>query len=513
MPNESEFLVKIRTALEDQGIKLTTEQFDKLAESTKKASSESGEFLDGKHGIHAIGHALNEALPGLAQFTRFFASGFTIAIGAALLAFEFIQSKIEAFSKAIEQLDTGPGARGEWAERMAENVREAAVEEAVFNERLAETRARQNALSETTNRLIDLQRRQAEEARALGDAQRELEVARLELAERLGQITPDEAIRIRLEIDDAAFRRELEAKKAVIQAELAARQHELAASQSGIGGLRDAMDSKQASALATKNAQDKNAAKLAQDKQDLEQLREAQKKMQEGIGLGDFIPKWMEKFAQEGSPINLLASGPDQIASMIAQKQQAVNQEDSKGTALATAAGVAKQQAERAKSDYEEAEKLSAETLRTVQKLQGDLAAAVAQNTALQSIHDQTSAARRASANADIINRVNQGRGTTQDIQQVADWQSQRQAASERGPMAGLDASDVIAAGHTAAANARGHAMSAGEMAEIHGIIQRIIGFQTNMDASVQRHSSQLEETKRMLSDMESRYSINRMGN
>src|ERR1700733_5711373 len=106
----SEFLIKIKTALEDAGIKATAEQLNAVAnaaknanaamgevgasagkglegigESAKKASEGTGELLEGHHGIHAIGHALNEAMPGLMQFTRFLTSGFTAAIGAAVL--------------------------------------------------------------------------------------------------------------------------------------------------------------------------------------------------------------------------------------------------------------------------------------------------------------------------------------------------------------------------------------------------------------------------------------------
>ncbi|HEY3863778.1 MAG TPA: hypothetical protein VGO59_18025 [Verrucomicrobiae bacterium] len=369
-------------------------------EAAKKGAEGTGEFLEGHHGIHAMGHALNEAMPGLMQFTRFLTSGFTTAIGAAVLAFGYLTQKAEEFSKLLDSLDTGAGARGEWAEKLADNIRDAAVEESVFNERMRETIGRQEALSESTDRLIAAQKQQAADSKSVGDAQKELDLARLALAEKLGEVTPDQAVKIRLEIDDAAFKRQLESEKAAVQAELAARQQEFKANENRAPELGGAMDRAGAAALAAGNARDKNAAKLAQDKQDLEQLQEAQKKMNEGIGLGDFMPRWLEKFAQQGSPMDILKSGPDQIAAMIAQKQRAVSQEDGKGTALATAAALAKEQAEKAKSDYEDAAKLSDEILKTVNKLKADLAAATAKNGALENIHQQTGAVAAASADA-----------------------------------------------------------------------------------------------------------------
>jgi chromosome segregation ATPase len=234
-----------------------------------------GEMIEGHHGIHAIGHALNQALPGLAQFTRFLTSGFTAAIGVALLAFEYLKSKIEEFNKLLDDLSTGPGARGEWAEKIAENTRSAAVETAVFNEKLRELEDRQESLAKSTDELIARQKKQAADSLAIADAQKELDLARLALAEKLGQVTPEQAVMIKLQIDDAAFKRQLEAEKAAIQAELSARQGELAGLQGQEPSLGRAMDRANATALAAANAQATNEAKLTQEQADLKAAQDS----------------------------------------------------------------------------------------------------------------------------------------------------------------------------------------------------------------------------------------------
>ncbi|HZM06325.1 MAG TPA: hypothetical protein VFC44_25270 [Candidatus Saccharimonadales bacterium] len=150
----------------------------------------------------------------MAQFSRFLTSGFTAAIGVALIAFEYLNKQLDQFNTTLDDLDTGPGAKGEWAGKIAENTRNAAVETAVFNERLREAAEAQDTLSKSTDDLIAAQKRQAANGKEVSDAQKALELARLELMEKLGQLTPEQAVRIRLEIDDAAFKRQLEAEKA-----------------------------------------------------------------------------------------------------------------------------------------------------------------------------------------------------------------------------------------------------------------------------------------------------------
>jgi hypothetical protein len=242
-------------------------ELDEITGKTKHAA-ESTEKLELSH--RQLHMTLERVSPALASMARFLTSGFAGAIGVVLIAFQFLNEKLEQFKQYLQDIDTGPGARGEWAEKIRDNTREAAVEMAVLNDKLHAAAVAQESLEKITDRLIARQKEHAAAAKEVGDAQKELALARLALAEKLGQITPDQAVEIRLEIDDAAFKRQLAAELAAIQAELSARQQEWQTNQGREPGLGGAMDRSQAAALAAKNAQDKNAAKLAQDKADLE---------------------------------------------------------------------------------------------------------------------------------------------------------------------------------------------------------------------------------------------------
>jgi hypothetical protein len=403
MPTDrSEYQIGIKTTADSAGIKEAKDGLkgvgqaaEELGASAKKGGEGVEEMVGGHHGIHAIGHALNEAMPGLLQFTRFLTSGFTAAVGGALLAFEFLKGKIEDFNKALDELNTGPGARGEWAEKIADNTRAAAVETAVFTERLRELQERQDGLAQSTDRLIATQHSHASDAQSLANAQKELQLAQVALAEKLGEITPEQAVLIRLQIDDAAFKREIEAKKAEIQAELSARQQELNANENREPQLRAAKERADAAALAAENAQAKNSSKLEQDKKNLADIQEAQKKNEEWLlghagPMSEYGPDRLEKHTRE--------KAGESFERQIAGLSTSIHQEEVKAPPLAATAAVAKQQAEAAKADYEEAAKLSHDVLETVNKLKADLAAATARNDALENIHRQTSQVQAASA-------------------------------------------------------------------------------------------------------------------
>jgi hypothetical protein len=483
-----------------------TGKMKETGEGAKKASEGIEEMIGGHHGIHAIGHALNQALPGLMQFTRFLTSGFTASIGAALLVFEYLKTKIEEFDKMLDELNSGPGARGAWAEKLSENVREAGVEEAVFNERLRETAERQDTLAQSTDKLIEAQKRRTSDAKTVADAEKELALARLALAEKLHQITPEQAVKIRLEIDDEAFRRELEEKVAAIQAELQARMAEQRTNEHSEPGLAAAKDTKEAASLAAKNASDKNAAKLEQDKKNLEEIKEkiaAAEKAVEDFGDDNGITN---KGVHELPAYKVAASQRDQLYALRASYERSSKQEEEKLTPLATVASVAKEQAEKAKADYEEAAKLAKEVSATIAKLKTDLSVEVHKNEALQNIHDQTSDIHRREADADAQERIRTGRATPAEQAAWGRQQTQHQAATETGPQASLDASAAIASGRNVVSSLFGQRRANNlQMDEIHSLFDQITGFLESRDTHVQSQSSGLEDVRNRLSQLETR--------
>ena len=206
-------------------------QLDKVKQSIKEAEDAGvgggeGFKLMGKgaHDAHASLHALGQVFPGLQQLGRFLTSGFTLAIGAALVAFEYLNKKIEEFSKMLDDLNSGGGARGEWAQHIKENAEQAAVAFATWEHHIDRLIAAERTLGQLTDAAIALDKQKASSDAAIAAAQKELADAQVDLGVKLGQIAPEVAIKMKLQIDEAAFKAQLEAKAAGIQAEIDAGQ-------------------------------------------------------------------------------------------------------------------------------------------------------------------------------------------------------------------------------------------------------------------------------------------------
>ncbi len=166
--------------------------------------------------------------------------------------------------KALDAIDDGPSESGERAEDAAEKTREAGIETAVFNERLREAATAQENLAKSTEAAIAALRQQARDAKEVADAQKALDLERLDLAKKFGQRTPDQAVMIPLQIDETALKREQDAKKAEIQAEQSARQQGWQAKQDRERANWAAREQADAAALAGRSAETKNEDKLNQ---------------------------------------------------------------------------------------------------------------------------------------------------------------------------------------------------------------------------------------------------------
>jgi hypothetical protein len=477
-----------------------TGQTQKSGDAAKEAAGAVEKLGLNHRQLHGV---LEQVAPNLAGIIRYLTSGFAGAIGLTLVAFEFLNQKLDQFNKFLDEINTGPGARGEWAEKMAENERNATVEAAVLEERLRVLATAQETLTKRTDEAVAALHRQFSDTKEVADAQKAVDLARLALEEKLGEITPDQAVLIRLQIDDAAFERELEAKKAEIKAELTVRLNEqdsLRKSQETLKGPKEAAD---AAALAAENAKTKNEAKLAQDKKDLDDLRAVQKQLQEGMQLKDIVPQWSQKFASRGSMVDIAASSPEQIDRMVAQKMAAVRQEEGKGTGLAVDAAVTKQKAQEADAAFEDNIKAVREMADTIRKLNGDLEAQIAKNAALGQLHNQASAATAAGVQHDIMRKVGAGQGTQSEREEVAAWQAQRTRtlpAETRGLI--NEANNALNAGRT------------GEISfdEIHAVLERIIGHHQAGVKDTAQMKQRLQDLERKLDDLEGSYLAHRGG-
>jgi hypothetical protein len=104
---ESEFLIKIKTLLEDQGIKLTDEQFENLNKSAKKFNEDTHEghktlLLDHRELKESIG-AIGRAFGGLAD-VGLWLNPITAGLAAVLAAVEAVKKQLDNAKEAAAQL-------------------------------------------------------------------------------------------------------------------------------------------------------------------------------------------------------------------------------------------------------------------------------------------------------------------------------------------------------------------------------------------------------------------------
>jgi chromosome segregation ATPase len=373
-------------------------EMEEVGEAAKKGAEGVGELVGGHKGIHAIGHALNQAFPGMQQFTRFLTSGFTAAIGVALLAYAYLNEKVEEYSKLVDELGGSDNATGGWAKKLAENMRDSHVAADVLARDIQRILDAQESVAKATDELISRQKQQAEAEASIADAQKSLEEARVDLAERLGEITPEQAIRIRLEIDEEDFRRKQEAKIAGIKAELQARQHE----QSSIGGRGGALDQDQqavdrarTAADAAKDAKDRNDTLLENARKNLESAQEDQKKAEERLlqphHFGDKADTFQRQLAEQAE---------ETAQNKIGQYKKEIGQYEKKAPGLDTAAENAKKDLEEATTQWKEDAKSANELNKTIDNLTASLAGAQAESAALIRLHNQAAETRAATQNA-----------------------------------------------------------------------------------------------------------------
>ena len=152
--------------------------FAQEVEDMGKKAGEAGEGMKvlghGAHDAHAAIHALGAAFPGVQQMARFLPTGFTAAIGVALIAYEYLNKQIEQFSEALDRLSTGPGARGEWAQKIKEEAEQSAVAFNVWEHNIDRIIAAEQTLAQATDRALAADREKANSAAAIATAQKEL---------------------------------------------------------------------------------------------------------------------------------------------------------------------------------------------------------------------------------------------------------------------------------------------------------------------------------------------------
>lgn len=377
----------------------------KLDELAKKAASAAGgvddvgrsaektgeKFGESKHEIHAALHALNEFVPGAAELGHFLQNNLFLEIGVGVELIAKLRDRLEEMKKTIESLDSGPGASGEWAEKQAAAMRDAVTECLVYQQSLETLGKTQETLRDRTAELITRQKELASAQSDVSTAQKALEEARVNAAEKLGQMTKDQAIKIRVDIDEHYFAEQLKEKTAAIQAELSARREEASQNQGRLRQLQGDVSTKEDAAAEANARKIRNDEKLAQDRKNLEDSKAAGEKAAKIIeDLEEKKPAW--GYDQTDPQFYALKAAQDSQAAEQSRQgllRRAIKQEEDKSPSIDADAQNAKAEADAARAALTDATKEANDAKKQIANLEEQLRIEKAKDAEIQKLHNQ----------------------------------------------------------------------------------------------------------------------------
>jgi hypothetical protein len=321
-----------------------------------------------------------------------------------------------------------------------------------------------------------------------------------------GELTPGQATAEQQHAREVAQHAHDAAEDAEKQAEIAEKRR----TASGYAGEADVAGAE----LAGLNVgRQQNAEHLGRAAYDVEEARQASEKATKAAN------EAKAKLQGAPSPIDVakaIARGqsPEEMrAGIVREAHETAEKADAAKKVLETAIEhQAHMQLE--KETIDESIKAAQELIRTrqdlVQKLKAEADAAEDSlhrhqqgRAAVESVDRQTDAVNRRAANAETVRRVQAEQGTPAEQEQVQRWLNESGAAQERGPQAGIDASGAITRGRTLLATLQGGRGSAGQMGEVHALLDQITGLLEGHDSYVQGSSSQLLDIKSRLEALE----------
>lgn len=303
-------------ALGEHNVGWQAENLKEVGKGAEKAEEGFRVFGKGAHEAHAALRVLNDAIPGFEMMSRFLANGLTATMGIAALVIANLKSKLDDLTKALDDLKASDGARGEWVEKLKEQAEESTVAFNVWEDHLDRVVQAEQTLQEVTDRGLAQARSRLGTESEIGAAQKALAEAKLALAEKLGQVTPEQAIKIRLEIDEAAFKQQVEAKVKEIEAEINARGIEQDKNEYRQDQLSRNVDSTKSTADSAAAAKTKNDANLAQDKKNLADAIEEQKKAQEIVDSLEGKGAWGGNWDKSDPQYYQLKSAKEKVEAM-----------------------------------------------------------------------------------------------------------------------------------------------------------------------------------------------------
>jgi hypothetical protein len=505
---EAEFSIRIKTILEKEGLVATADQIDRVAAAAAKADET---ILEG-HGKIEISHremreslgAVGRAFGGLAD-VGLWLSPVTAALAAILWLVEKLKEHFSAINDKIrEYIETSRQIRSDHmealeaatratADAMAEYARQA---RAAAEEQQAANQAMQDRIALNDAYIDGLKKVEESEEKAF-EAEIERDVATGKITQEEGQRRQDMA-RERLQADTANLdiqreqqriaehQRQLADATARIPQEQAARDAALFAAEHPSVSASDTKHEieRQSKILAAQNA--KVAASLAE----ADQHRTPGTFARDTDAAADIAA---------GKPIGTMAKA----SATIAERQAAQDQKLADATAAYIRSLQAKQDAsDQAVKDAKSEADIQNKKLQQDQEIVRAAPDRIAQETALADVHRQT---------ASTVNRWNVRANVTHE----GDMRSPAEIAASResGPQAAVDASAAVARAREiefTMSGQRPQDRSSQDMAELHDLLNRIIGLQENHASELNSQRGDLSEQRIRISALESQSQINR---
>jgi hypothetical protein len=194
MADQSEFLIKIRTLLEDSGVKLTDEQFEKLSKTlsqNKKGAEEAGvSHKDLHESLKLVAIGAGDALGPIGELAHFLSNPYLLAAAGATLA---IKELVEQHEKLIENIKMNIEKTREMRDALRDNFetafRESAAAMADFHRQFAAVGQDIDQVERSMKSAVAAIHAQGEATRDLAGANRELQEVLLAGRQLQGQST------------------------------------------------------------------------------------------------------------------------------------------------------------------------------------------------------------------------------------------------------------------------------------------------------------------------------------
>jgi hypothetical protein len=203
-----------------------------LKEATGRAAEQTEQVArlgSGKRNLRDVLRTLSREFPILGSAARFAMTPIAAAIGTAVFAATALRRQLLAIGQVMDQLDARQARRGGWVTSHKEELIAASVAAQSHAEALRKIAGTQPGITAQTLAAIEALRKAARAEGEIDDAQKGLELTRIDEDARAGKIPEEEAERRRAAVEKKFRERAIERAKQLDEAEIAKHEEELKA--------------------------------------------------------------------------------------------------------------------------------------------------------------------------------------------------------------------------------------------------------------------------------------------